>query len=201
MRKGMMTAAKALRRWRRGHGRAVLAAGVMFAVLGLGTPAQSDSLLSGEQTDAANTEWTGIDAVEPTAPAGEAAKAGDDVSAGTDGDGTDGAGTKGSPPGDAGRPKLNMASLEEKLRATGAIGFFTKLELKGQVDDLIELFRAFHDQEGALSLGGLRQRFNLLLLKVLTLLQDSDPGLSREIGSSRLALWQILSNPAKFAQI
>ncbi|MEE8517364.1 MAG: hypothetical protein V3T02_12050, partial [Alphaproteobacteria bacterium] len=88
-----------------------------------------------------------------------------------------------------------------KLRATPAIGFFTKLELKGQVDDLIELFRSFHDQEGSLTLGGLRQRFNLLLLKVLTLLQDSDPGLSREINSSRLALWHILTNPAKFAEI
>ncbi len=181
MRKGMMTAGKGLRRWRRGHGRAVLAAGVMFCVLGLVFPVYGDSHVD--------------------APAVDAAKVGDDVPVSAGGDGEDGAGAKGSPPGDAGQPKLDMASLENKLRATSAIGFFTKLEIKGQVDDLIELFRAFHDKEASLSLGGLRQRFNLLLLKVLTLLQDSDPGLSREIDSSRLALWHILSNPAKFAKI
>ncbi|MEE8516137.1 MAG: hypothetical protein V3T02_05800, partial [Alphaproteobacteria bacterium] len=153
MRKGTITASKGSRRWRHGRGCIVLAAGVMFAVLGLAPPVHGDSHVGGEQTDAAKTA--------------------DDVSA----DGEDGAGAKGSPPGDAEQPKLDMASLEKKLRATPAIGFFTKLELKGQVDDLIEHFRAYHDQDGSLTLGGLRQRVNLLLLKVLTLLQDSDPGL------------------------
>jgi biotin operon repressor len=47
----------------------------------------------------------------------------------------------------------------------------------------------------------LRQQYDLLLLKVLTLLQDSDPSLAAAISSSREAIWGILSDPDKFAKI
>lgn len=199
---------KASRRRQRGHGRTGFTVGLMLVALGLGlsqiTPAHGESRVGEPTIDAAKKDVTDVTAVEPAAPDGEekpdgsgdALESGGDVPAGTDGAGADG-----SSPAVTETPKLNMASLEKKIRATSAIGFFTKLEIKGQVDDLIEQFRGFHDKEGSLNLGELRQSFNLLLLKVLTLLQDSDPGLSREIGSSRLDLWQILSNPAKFAEI
>lgn len=202
---------KASRRRQRGHGRTAFTVGLMLGALWLGlsqiTPAHGESRVGEPTIDAAKKDVTDVTAVEPAAPDGEekpdgsgdALESGGDVPAGTDG--TDGAGADGSSPAVTETPKLNMASLEKKIRATSAIGFFTKLEIKGQVDDLIEQFRGFHDKEGSMNLGELRQSYNLLLLKVLTLLQDSDPGLSREIGSSRLALWQILSNPVKFAEI
>jgi hypothetical protein len=47
----------------------------------------------------------------------------------------------------------------------------------------------------------LRERYDLLLLKVVTLLQDNDPPLATAISSSREALWAILSDPEKFANI
>jgi hypothetical protein len=98
-------------------------------------------------------------------------------------------------------PALNLASLEQRLRDTHAIGVFTKLSLKNQVDDLLDAFRAFYRGQVGLALAELRQRYDLLMLKVLSLLQDSDPPLANDIVASREAIWGILKDPAKFATI
>ena len=99
------------------------------------------------------------------------------------------------------QPTLDLASLEQRLRDTHAIGVFTKLSLKNQVDDLLDQFRSFYRGEGKTSLPDLRQRYNLLLLKVLSLLQDGDAQLAAMISSSREAIWGILADPEKFAKI
>lgn len=108
-----------------------------------------------------------------------------------------GAAHQGPPPA----PTLDLGSLEQRLKDTRAIGVFSKLSLKNQVDDLLEQFRAFHKKQAKLSLDELRQRYDLLLLKVLSLLQDGDPPLAAAIASSREALWGILTDPEKFAKI
>jgi len=96
---------------------------------------------------------------------------------------------------------LDLSSLEQRLRDTKAIGVFTKLSLKNQVDDLLQEFREFHKSPDQAMLTKLRQAFDLLLLKVLSLLQDSDPGLARDISSSRDELWSILTDPEKFKNV
>jgi hypothetical protein len=98
-------------------------------------------------------------------------------------------------------PTLDMASLEKRLRETKAIGFFTKLSLKNQVDDLRERFRAFHEARSGATLAELRERYDLLLLKVLSLLQDSDPRLARDISASREVLWSLIADPVKFRKL
>jgi hypothetical protein len=98
-------------------------------------------------------------------------------------------------------PPLDLASLEQRLRDTRALGVLTKLSLKNQVDDLLNQFRAFYRGERKTSLAELRQQYDLLLLKVLTLLQDGDAPLAMAISSSREAIWNILADPEKFAQI
>jgi hypothetical protein len=97
-------------------------------------------------------------------------------------------------------PALDLGALEQRLRDTRAIGLFTKLSLKNQVDDLLNQFRAFYAKQGATTLPGLRQKYDLLMLKVLSLLQDGDPALAAAISSSREALWGILADPVKFRQ-
>src|ERR1700682_3067967 len=97
-------------------------------------------------------------------------------------------------------PALDLGALEQRLKETRAIGLFTKLSLKNQVDDLLNQFRAFHGKQGAISLAELRHRYDGLLLKVLSLLQDGDPALATAISSSREALWGILADPIKFRQ-
>jgi hypothetical protein len=98
-------------------------------------------------------------------------------------------------------PALDLAELEQRLRDTHAIGVFTKLSLKNQVDDLLSEFRTFYQGSNKHPSAELRQRYDLLLLKVLSLLQDSDPALAAAIASSREAIWSILADPEKFAQL
>jgi hypothetical protein len=106
-----------------------------------------------------------------------------------------------SPSRQAAAPALDMKSLEKRLRETKAIGVFTKLSLKNQVDDLLSQFRAFHQGKGGSKLPELRQSYDLLMMKVLSLLQNSDPPLARDIVTSREALWSLLADPDKFATL
>jgi hypothetical protein len=96
---------------------------------------------------------------------------------------------------------LDLTTLEQRLRDTKAIGVFTKLSLKNQVDDLLAEFREFHQKRDQSMLARLRQAFDLLVLKVLSLLQDGDPTLARDVSSSREALWNILTDPNKFQNL
>jgi hypothetical protein len=98
-------------------------------------------------------------------------------------------------------PPLDLAGLEQRLKDTHAIGLFTKLSLKNQVDDLLGAFRAFHGGQTQPPLADLRQRYDLLLLKVLTLLQDGDPPLASAISASREAIWALLADRDKFQKI
>jgi hypothetical protein len=98
-------------------------------------------------------------------------------------------------------PALDLKSLETRLRETKAIGVFTKLSLKNKVDDLLSQFREFHQGKGGSKLSELRQSYDLLMMKVLSLLQDSDPPLARDIVTSREAIWGLLADPAKFATL
>jgi hypothetical protein len=97
-------------------------------------------------------------------------------------------------------PPLDLTSLEARLRETKAIGTFTKLALKNQVDDLLAQFRAYHEGRQH-TLAELRQPYELLIMKVLSLLQDGDPSLARMISDSREAIWGILTDKSKFTKI
>lgn len=126
----------------------------------------------------------------PVALAGQSAKregiAPDFVTAGT------------QPPLDLKTPPLDLKALESRLRETSAIGVFTKLAIRNQIDDLLGQFRAYYQGRLRTTLAELRRPYELLLLKVLALLQDADPPLARAIAASREAIWDILSDPARF---
>ena len=100
----------------------------------------------------------------------------------------------------AGPPPLDLKSLEQRLKDTDAIGVLTKLSLKNQVDDLITHFRAFHEGQRPPTLSQLRPAFELLLMKLLSLLQDHDAKLANDINASREAIWGVLTDPKKLAQ-
>lgn len=98
-------------------------------------------------------------------------------------------------------PPLDLTTLETRLKETKAIGVFTKIALKNQVDDLLNQFRAYYQGRVKTTLADLRQPYELLILKVLALLQDGDPELAHAIVASREAIWGILADPAKFATL
>jgi hypothetical protein len=103
-------------------------------------------------------------------------------------------------PREAPSPSLDFAALETRLRATKAMGVFTKLALKNQIDDLLHEFKLFHQGRGP-ARNSLRERYELLLLKVLSLLQNDDAPLARDVSASREQIWAILVDPEKFAKL
>ena len=94
-----------------------------------------------------------------------------------------------------GPPALGLSEIEQRLRDTHAIGVFTKLSLKNQIDDLLGQLRAYHLKQTSASLPQLRQRYDELLQKVIGLLQSGDAPLAKDISSSREAIWSLLNNP------
>jgi hypothetical protein len=69
-----------------------------------------------------------------------------------------------------------------------------------QADDLLEKFRAYHKRQSAVTLADLRNSYDLLVLKILSLVQDGDPPLAKEIDRSRSAIWDILADQRKFIE-
>ena len=96
---------------------------------------------------------------------------------------------------------ISLEGLKRRLRGTDAIGVFTKLSLKNQVDDFLESLRVYHNGTHEITLDQLRQRYELLLMKVLSLLEDGDTQLSRDIAGSREVLWSRLASPDSFSQL
>lgn len=94
-------------------------------------------------------------------------------------------------PMQASRP-LDMDMLVERLKQTRAIGFFTKLAIRNDVMDLIELVGNYRKKSvlGA-KLDDVRARFDGLVLKIVALLEE-DPDLSRDIYLARETIWKSL---------
>ena len=105
------------------------------------------------------------------------------------------------PPAAASNPTLDLTALKEQLKSTKAIGIMTKLSLKNQVDDLLDGFREHYAGKGKGTMAQLRQSYDMLMMKVLSLLQDKDQKLASDIVSSREAIWALLANPKTFAAL
>lgn len=103
-----------------------------------------------------------------------------------------------APPARTPEPPLDVAALKTRLRETSAIGVFTKLALRNQMDDLLQRFRSHYTGGQKTGVAHLRQPYDLLVLKVLAVIQDGDPSLARTISGSREAIWVILADPEQF---
>ncbi len=95
---------------------------------------------------------------------------------------------------------LDLDDLERRLKETSALGVLTKLALKNEIDDLIDDVGKFHQKQRG-ELAKLRERFELLLMKVTSLLQDKEPELAREVAGAREGLWKLLADPGEFAKL
>lgn len=91
--------------------------------------------------------------------------------------------------------------MTARLRATKGIGLFTKIALKNQVDDLMDRFRDHYSGKAKATMADLRRSYDMLLMKVLSLLQDADQMLASAIVTSREAIWALLADPKKFADL
>lgn len=100
-----------------------------------------------------------------------------------------------------GESDFDINKLADRLRASPVIGMLTKLALKNEVDGLLDAFRHFHAGQNDQPLAELRERFNFLLMKITSLLQDKDPRLSKDIFNAREVLWAKLADPKEFSKI
>jgi len=96
---------------------------------------------------------------------------------------------------------LDLTTLKQELTDTKAIGFFSKLTLKNQMDDLLDRLREFHQGTRKTTPVDLRRSYDLLIMKVLSLVQDDDKKLASDILSSREVLWGLLVDPVGFATL
>jgi type IV secretory pathway VirB10-like protein len=151
--------------------------------------------------DAPPDEAVGVPAPETPAPSEPTPDVPDTMDPGEgerEGEGEgEGEGDEGSAPE---APALSLEELEHELRKTRALGFLTRLALKNDIDDLLDAMRAFHEK-GNGELPDLRERFDLLVMKVMSLLQDDDPELAHRIADARDALWKLLEDPREFAKL
>jgi hypothetical protein len=98
-------------------------------------------------------------------------------------------------------PTLALSEIEQRLRDTHAIGVFTKLSLKNQIDDLLGQLRAYHLKQTGASLPQLRRRYDVLLQRVIDSLQSGDASLASDISSSREAIWTMLTDPTTISKL
>lgn len=96
---------------------------------------------------------------------------------------------------------LDLNRLKQQLKDTKAIGLFSKLTLKNQMDDLLDAFREYHGSKRKRSLSDLRRSYDLMVMKVLSLVQDEDQTLASDILASRDAIWALLVDPGRFATL
>ncbi len=96
---------------------------------------------------------------------------------------------------------FDLDALVSRVSQSKALGFFTKLSLKQDVDRLLKNVRKYHDGSGDGSLERLRERYDVVLHKLVILLQDKDKELVKSIDDGRDKLWAILSDDNKFASM
>jgi hypothetical protein len=107
----------------------------------------------------------------------------------------------GKAPGAAPDPssKAAVETIYRRLSSTSAVGFFTKLSIKGNAQRLQSAFRAYHAGEAsASSLEQLRERYDVMVQEIILLLQGKDPELAQYVFASREVLWVHLADDSKF---
>ena len=100
-----------------------------------------------------------------------------------------------------GADDFDLNALVSRISQSKALGLFTKLSLKHDIDGLLENVRKYHDGSGDGSLEQLRERYDVLVHKLMILLQEKDGELVQSIDDGRDKLWAILSDHEKFASI
>jgi len=103
-------------------------------------------------------------------------------------------------PKPAPEPAISLEELGERIKATPAIGTFSKLALKNDIDDLVDALREYHATRHG-DLDDLHQRYEALVLKLMALLEEDEPDLALALSKSRERIWSRLVDPVEFAKL
>lgn len=99
------------------------------------------------------------------------------------------------------REAVDLDALTSKLADTKALGLFTKLSLKREVDAFEKDVQTYHQHKGDSTLDQLEERYELMVDKLLVLIQDKDQALAQDIQQARAQVWAKLADPDEFAKL
>jgi hypothetical protein len=94
---------------------------------------------------------------------------------------------------------FDLDALADRLSNSKHLGFLTKISLKQDIDRLLESIRKYHSGSGESSLEQARERYDVMVHKLIILLQDKE--LAKSIDDGREKIWAILSHEKKSADI
>lgn len=89
------------------------------------------------------------------------------------------------------KASFGVDELIRRLKHSEAIGVFTKLAIRSEALDLVDMVGRYRQHMAGITLPRLRTGFDGLLLKILALL-DNDPELAQAIYQAKEQLWQSL---------
>ena len=96
---------------------------------------------------------------------------------------------------------FDLDTLIDRVSHSKSLGIFTKLSLKKDIDQLLKNIRDHHGGTGDSSLEQLRERYDVMVHKLVVLLQEKDKELVKSIDDGRDKIWAILSDEKKFANL
>ena len=92
---------------------------------------------------------------------------------------------------------IDFESLEKQVRETNAVGVVTKLKLSNDINKLLADLKAFHAGKSPLTLEQHREQYDLLYMKIVTLVQDKDPKLFNQLCNAWDPIWVELQDKSK----
>ena len=95
---------------------------------------------------------------------------------------------------------VDLKLLADMLAKTKAVGLFTKLSLKKDINNVLKRLNQFHDGKSNFTLEQLEEQYNLLLMKIAIHLQDNDLALHRHLCNAWLVIWEDLRDFDRFKE-
>jgi len=96
---------------------------------------------------------------------------------------------------------IDFKTLEKKIRKTKAIGVMTKLKLSSDINKLLKELNAFHAGNSSLTLEQQREQYDLLYMKIVTLVQKKDPELFHQLCNVWDPLWVALQDEENLKKV
>ena len=93
---------------------------------------------------------------------------------------------------------VDLQILGDMLADTKAIGLFTKLSLKKDIDKVLLRLKKFHGGKSKFTLEQLEEQYDLLLIKIAIHLQDNDLALHKHLCNAWLEIWEELRDFDRF---
>jgi len=88
----------------------------------------------------------------------------------------------------------DLDTLQGQLKSTKAVGNMTKLKLRGEINTVLARINAFYAGKSKFSLDQISEQFDLLYMKIVSIVADKDADLHRQLCNSWDSVWESLQS-------